>query len=219
MKPDHLALKFPDYFNPVALPLWYEACRELPENQDEAWVVAITNFRLLCWKSKVNPLLENGTSNNDALRSLMLHQRQLLVTFMNLTKFMQGIPIIRQIQKKVWPVANGFKVEVKAQVRIDDPTWAKHLKLIQPRRYRFNLMREHSKYYVSHISPGLTVFVYNDAINNPQRWHIGYWLTCPIPPDLGTLDPHNFEWFVLYHLWDPVTRKLRAKKLHPIRYI
>lgn len=209
---------FPLYLNPAAVTFWFEATSNLDKDYKRAWSQALIKFRTLCYINRINPLRSADQSNNSAIQLLFWHQRQLLVQFLDLTKIMTGIPFTFPLVRKAWPTETGFRVEIKGQIKVTDPTWIKTLIRLRPARYRFGI-QQHGKYWTSKINEGLTVFVYNDMIRNPNRWHIGYWVDSPLEPNLGDLPPTQFEWFVLTHLWEPVTKKLRAKKAGRIRYL
>lgn len=213
------ALVFPAYLNPEAVELWVLALRDMDSSSPKrAWASVMNRYRELCVKHGLEPMRAPDQDNNAAISNLMFLQRQKLMMFLKLTKLMNGIPVIRIIDKQAWPTETGFRVQVKAHCRIDDPTWKARLPRISPRRYRFNLARD-GKYWVSPLTPLLTVFAVNDMINSPSKWFIGFWLDIPLEPDLGGIDPERFEWFVLTQLWAPVSQKLRDSKLSRVRYI
>lgn len=210
------ALSFPQQFNPHAADLWFAVLSRLPTNPEEAWRVATERFVNLCHEKDLYPF-RTVKDNNLAVKLFLYKRRMAFIRLMNFTKLMVGVPIIRLIDRKAKSTDYGFDITITCQVYMKDPTWVRKLKNFGI--YRFNLMREERKKYVRHVDPGLTVFVYNDGISNPQSWHIGYTIKCPIHPDFGDLPTNQHEWFILEQLWKPLQNKFRGLHLDPIRQI
>lgn len=210
------ALRYPTRFNPAAIELWFKSCQNLPSDIRSAWVAAVDIFKSLCDSAGLEPF-SRTKDGNLAIRNYLSIRRHNFIRLLRTTRMMEGLPVLRPITRTVDHSGYGFKITVSCQVHIKDGD--AFVKKIQhyPLKNRFGLMRDHHRRYHLKMDPGMTVFVYNDMINSPYRWHIGYEITCPINPEYhGVKDKTAF---VLNYLWLPLAKQIRPRNVNQLRYI
>jgi len=206
------ALSPPKNINPHAIELWFDACK----NPELATEDVLSVFTEACHAANLYPFVAPNTDSNVAIRNYLYRRRNKFVRFLDWTKLMVGLPIIRLIKREVNLEEHGFSITVSCQLRIEDPTWIK--KIFRFRPQRFPIMRDKLRRYVLQLDPGLKVFIYNEMISASNRWHIGYTIYCPLDPSYAGFTNYKKE-FILDHLWKPLMTKRRARFLDRIRYI
>ena len=175
------------------------------------------NFNEGCHREGLYPFKDPDHCGNYAITNYLYKRRRKFVRMLDFTKLMVGLPVIRLIKRHAIPEPDGFILTVSCQLRIEDPTWIKRIFNFSG-HYRFPLQRNKFRQYVLHLDPGIEVFIYNDLIAAPTRWHIGYTIRCPFVPDYSGYE-HNKEAFIINQLWKPLATKFRGRWLDPIRYI
>lgn len=205
------SLRPPQGANPAALDLWFQAAANVSRS------MAYKEYVKLCNAAGL-PALVDPQHRNPEIRSFLMSRRKLIVRMLDQTKMLQGIPIFRRAIKRTATVTpRGFSVTISTQLRITDPTWVKTLTRFRP-GHSFGLTRNKARELELRLDPSVRMFVYNDMISNLNLWHVGYTVTCPIPPDLTGCMPGHEEEFVL-DLWAPAFNKLRPSRSNLIYHI
>jgi hypothetical protein len=208
------ALDPPKGLNPNAIEIWFKVCAS---DYRLATKDLLKEYVEACNRAGLYPFVEPSHDSNVAIRNYLYKRRRKFVRFLDFTKLMVGLPIIRLIKRNAFTLPNGFGITISCQLRIEDPTWVRKLAHLGG-GYRFPLMRDRFRRYVLDLDPGICVFVYNDMINAPNLWHIGYTIICPIVPDYEGMEHYKHD-YVLQHLWAPLFHAYRGKGLNRIRYI
>jgi len=207
-------LDFPRNFNPHAVAIWFAACRSLPQDTRSAWTTAIARYRAGCKSAGLSPFVDPKQDTDIAIRNYLFMQRTVFVRAMNVTGLTRDLKVIRLVHRECRVEPYGFSLIVSVQFQMDDPTWIKSLFRLKG-GYRFSPARDVHRRYCMELDPGLTVFVYNDSINGPRRWHIGYEIKCPIAPmwsSDGPADAATKEQYVLDNLWAPLMNTYRERR-------
>lgn len=211
--PDPLDL--PANLNPHALDQWFMACQKTSQEKDSrsAWRAAIGLYTDLCRSAGLSPFV--ATKNeNVAIRNFLYSRRRKIVRFLDATKLMVGLPVIRKIDRRVQKLSNGgFSITVQSQVRIEDPTWVRRLSKF-PLNYRFSSLRTRQRQYAVKLDPSILFFVYNDQVSASHQWHLGYTVQCPIKP--AHEGGYSETEFILDQLWLPLTNKFRPTNVNRI---
>jgi hypothetical protein len=200
-------------FNPNNKSVWQKAVHELvPENPTVDWVRCIQRYVDLCTLRGVYPFQSVQQSRNDQISDYLRERRRAFVKFIDQTDFFEGVKL-RTTDRKVVVTDKGFVLTVTATARIVDPSFEKWL--MEMPFPRFDLVKKEGRHWKT-LQTGLRMFAYRDlGSNSPERWVVGYEITCPIYPDLP--DKHlpskqQLEKFVLDILYMPHLRAMRPKK-------
>lgn len=212
--PDPLVL--PTNLNPHAIDQWFEACKNLNHTDPRsAWRTAIGTYTDLCRSAGLSPFVA-PKNQNVAIRNFLYTRRRKIVRFLDVTKLMVGIPVIRKIDRSVQITPSGFKITVQSQVRIEDPTWVGKITKFAL-GYRFSTLRNKQRQYISRLDPSVTFFVYNDQIAASHQWHIGYTIQCPMKPEY--IGGYSEKEFILGQLWAPLSHKFRPSGVNQILHV
>lgn len=205
---------FPLTFNPNNKSLWQQAVYELvPSDPVIDWVTTIQRYVALCETRGTYPFQSVQQSRNDQISDFLRDSRRAFVKFIDRTDFFAGVKL-RTTDRKVVITDKGFVLTVSATANISDPSFEKWL--IEMPFPRFDLVKKEGRHWKT-LQTGLRMFAYRDhGSNSPERWVVGYEITCPIYPDLP--DQHlpskqQLEKFVLDILWMPHLRAMRPKKM------
>lgn len=206
---------FPLAFNPNNKSEWTAAVHELvttgePETD---WGLTIRRYVELCAARGVYAFQSVHQTRNDQISDYLRDRRRAFIHFINISHFFDTVKL-RTTERKVTVTDRGFVLQVDATATIKDPSFEKWLtKMPMP---RFDIVR-HDGRYTKAIQDGLLMYAYNERqSNSPERWHVGYEITCPIYPDLP--DQHlpsraELENFVLNILWMPLLRGMRPNAM------
>ena len=210
-RPDPLFL--PTRCNPLAIDQWFSACQSLPHDSRSAWLSAISTYTDLCEQAGLLPFVV-VKNRNAAAQNFLYSRRRRLIRYLDLTKLTVGLPLKRGVQRSATVTEYGFEITVQANFIAPDRAWVEKL-FSFPAGLRFTKIRDKDRRYVYHVDPSVAVFVYNDLIDTPTAWHIGYTIKCPINV-LAESDP---EKFILQKLWVPLSNKFRPVKTDIILHL
>lgn len=204
---------FPLAFNPNNKSVWEQAVHELvPSEPALDWVTAIQRYVALCEAQGVYPFQSVQQSRNDRIVDYLRERRRAFVKFIDYTNFFDVVKL-RTTDRKVVITNTGFVLTVTGTANITDPSFEKWL--IEMPYPRFDLVKQDGRHWKT-LQTGLRMFAYRDhGSNSPERWVIGYEITCPIFPDLPDIhipSKQQLEKFVLDILWLPILRSTRPKK-------
>lgn len=196
---------FPHFFNVHNYQLWRQALKAIVEKNPplENWGLVIRDYVELCTEKNIYPFSNVHHSENDVIISELNQARRTLVKFFNLSK-MFSLVSIRTTQRVVKMTSTGFVIEVEGLARLKDPSFASWLG--QAPMPRFDLVRNNSR-YVKTLDKRTRLFVYNDMVDAPDRWHVGYEIHINHFPDIpGNHMPSKamLERFILEILYMPV---------------
>jgi hypothetical protein len=170
----------------------------------------------LCRSAGLSPFVV-PKNENVAIRNFLYSRRRKIVRFLDATKLMVGLPVIRKIDRKAQKLPNGgFSITVQSQVRIDDPTWISKISKFSL-NYRFSSLRNKQRQYTVSLDPSITFFVYNDQIAASHQWHLGYTVRCPIKPKVA--GGYSETEFILDQLWLPLLHKFRPTNVNRILHV
>ena len=203
------ALAPPKGFNPHAVDFWFTACKNLPKDTRLAKVKAMHRYVRLCDSAGLSPFTDSNP--NAAIRNFLGNRRRLYVRFADITGFMQNVRV-RKVSQTADLTDYGFSIKVEAWVQVPDPLW---FRVTQKPGWRFSLAWDKEHRYTLKLDPGITVYVRNPSIRNPNSWYVGYEVHCPITPVLPVLTPN----MILEYLWTPTSAKFRPKRTLPQRRI
>jgi hypothetical protein len=141
-------------------------------------------------------------------------RRRKLVRYLDLTKLTVGLPLKRGVRRSATVTEYGFDLTVEANFIAPSRSWSSTL-FQYPAGLRFTKIRDADRRYVHKVDPSVSVFVYNDLIDTPTAWHIGYTIKCPIV--LSKMDKP--EDFVIRRLWTPLSHKFRPIKTDMILHL
>ena len=211
-------LELPPNINPHAVDQWFKACQDSRKEKDprSAWRAAIGMYTDLCRSAGLSPFVV-PKNENVAIRNFLYSRRRKIVRFLDATKLMVGLPVIRKIDRKAQKLPNGgFSITVQSQVRIDDPTWISKISKFSL-NYRFSSLRNKQRQYTVNLDPSITFFVYNDQIAASHQWHLGYTVRCPIKPKVE--GGYSETEFILDQLWLPLLHKFRPTNVNRILHV
>jgi hypothetical protein len=202
---------FPTAFNTSNRSIWTKAIQQLQPsgNSLQDWAVTLKRYIDLCTHDGIFPFQSSySESRNDQIFIYLRERRRSFVKFVDKCHLFDDVKI-RSTHHKATVTDKGFVLTVYAQARITDPSfigWLQGLPLP-----RFSLRQSDGR-YIRTIQDGLEIFVYNEAPPLPERWCIGYNISCSMYPDI----PNNhlpskaeLERFILDILWMPILRSAR----------
>jgi hypothetical protein len=203
---------FPQGLNTNNVSQWTSAVHELiPSGEAEKdWALTLKRYVQFCEHDAVFPFSDVNELNNDRIHDILLHSRQYFVKFVDRFKFFDDVAI-RSTHRKVAMTDTGFVLTVYAKARIEDPSfvdWLEHL----PQPYKFPFTRTADFKYKKQLTPHLSVFVQNETVTLPERWHVGYEISVPMFPDIPSNQlpsKAEIERFILDYMWMPLLRSMR----------
>jgi hypothetical protein len=204
---------FPTGMNANNIAQWTEAVHKLIPSQEAArdWGTVIREYVRLCENYGVFPFSNTAVDRNDEIQDILKMERENFVRFVNKNQFFHRIRI-RSTHRNVHLTENGFVLRVYAKSRIEDPSFIKWLEHL-PQPFTFPITQPQApNRYVKKLTHHLSVFVETEAINLPERWHVGYEISIPMFPTLpNEMLPsrQEVEDFILNILWLPLVRSMR----------
>lgn len=203
------ALKPPKGANPHAIELWFKACQRLPDNTRSARAQALRTYVSLCDSAGLSPFSDSDTDPNIAIRLFLSRRRRLYVRYLDITGVMTPVRI-RKIYRDAYLTDYGFAIRIEGWVSVKDPLWFRE---IQKPGWRFSLNRDREHRYTVKLDPGITIYVRNPNIQNPNSWFVGYEIHCPLTPKLPDFKTQT----LLKTLWDNTATIIRPTGTQPQR--
>jgi hypothetical protein len=206
---------FPPALNGNNKSVWEEAVRDLTPSKhpQEDWGIVLRRYVDLCGQRGVYPFQSVAQSRNDDISDFLRDSRRELVKFIDRTDFFEGIKL-RSTQREVTMTNHGFVLTVSGHANITDPSFESWLTTVPFPKFDFV---KHGGRYWKNIRDGLRMFAYREGgSNSPDRWIIGYEMSCRIYPDLPTHhlpSRDQLEKFVMDVLFMPQLRAIRPKKV------
>lgn len=206
---------FPLAFNTNARGEWGAAVQNLQTTGDtiKDWGLTIKEFVKLCTGRGVYPFQNVQQNRNDRITDYLRERRRQFVHFIDRSKFFEGVRV-RTSNREVKATDTGFILRVTATAYIKDPSFVQWLTQMPMPNFSFI---KHEGRHTKVLGPGLIMFAENERQSrSPERWIIGYEITCPVFPDIPTSHTPSraeIEAFVLDVLWMPILRSARPQKL------
>lgn len=206
---------FPQALNPNNKSEWGTAIQNLVTTGDtlKDWGLAIKDYVRLCTDRGVYPFQNVHQNRNDRITDYLRERRRQFVHFIDRAHFFDGVRV-RTSGRTVKVTDTGFVLRVTATAYIKDPSFAQWLTQMPMPRFDFV---KHEGRHTKVLGPGLTMFAENERQSrSPERWIIGYEITCPVFPDIPTSHTPSraeLENFILDVLWMPLLRSMRPQKM------